>query len=270
MKLTVLVDNNTYIDKYYLGEPAVSYYLEDGETKVLFDTGYSDVFLKNAADMNIDLFQIDYLVFSHGHNDHTGGFAHFLNNKEKKKPYTIVAHPHAFYEKRMDDSMISAPISMEDMKGLGKVIATKPPFYLNRNLLFLGEIPRVMEYESQTPIGVQKGTDGFLDDYVLDDSALVYVGGEGIYIITGCSHSGICNIIEYSKKVTGREKVMGVIGGFHLFDINEQTKKTKNYLKEQNIPNLYPCHCTSLKVKGEFLKELDLEETGVGLTLVWE
>lgn len=51
MKLTILVDNNTYIDKYYYGEPAVSYYIETEDNRVLFDTGYSDVILKNAGIM---------------------------------------------------------------------------------------------------------------------------------------------------------------------------------------------------------------------------
>lgn len=58
MKLTVLVDNNTLIDRYYLGEPGASYYLEDGDAKILFDVGYSDVFLKNAAALDIDLSQL--------------------------------------------------------------------------------------------------------------------------------------------------------------------------------------------------------------------
>lgn len=49
MKLTVLVDNNTFIDRYFLGEPAVSYYIEDEDDKILFDTGYSDVFISNAV-----------------------------------------------------------------------------------------------------------------------------------------------------------------------------------------------------------------------------
>lgn len=55
MKLTVLVDNNTYIDRYYLGEPALSFYIEDGGDKILFDTGYSDAFIRNAEKMGIDL-----------------------------------------------------------------------------------------------------------------------------------------------------------------------------------------------------------------------
>ena len=55
MKLTVLIDNNTYIDEYYIGEPALSYYIEDENERLLFDTGYSDAFIRNAQAMNIDL-----------------------------------------------------------------------------------------------------------------------------------------------------------------------------------------------------------------------
>ena len=53
MKLTVLVDNNTFIDQYYLGEPAVCYYIEDGETKILLDAGYSDAYIRNADALGI-------------------------------------------------------------------------------------------------------------------------------------------------------------------------------------------------------------------------
>ena len=55
MRILVLVDNNTYIDQYYLGEPAACFYLEDGGTKILLDAGYSDVFIKNAGKMHVDL-----------------------------------------------------------------------------------------------------------------------------------------------------------------------------------------------------------------------
>ena len=78
MKLTVLVDNNTYIDQYYLGEPAVSYYIEDEGARVLLDTGYSDIFLSNAEKMGIDLSRLTHIALSHGHNDHTGGLRFLL------------------------------------------------------------------------------------------------------------------------------------------------------------------------------------------------
>ena len=53
MKLTVLTDNNTIIDRYLLGEPGLSFYLEDGEDSLLFDVGYSDVFLQNARTLGL-------------------------------------------------------------------------------------------------------------------------------------------------------------------------------------------------------------------------
>ena len=79
MRLKVLEDDNTFIDNYYLGEPAVSYYIEDGNNKILFDTGYSDAFIKNANKMDINLNKLNKLVISHGHNDHTGGLKYFFD-----------------------------------------------------------------------------------------------------------------------------------------------------------------------------------------------
>ena len=87
MKLVVLVDNNTFIDQYYLGEPALSIYLENAGQKYLFDTGYSDVYLKNAAAMQLKLDNLDAVIISHGHNDHTGGLAFFSKNKVAPQAY---------------------------------------------------------------------------------------------------------------------------------------------------------------------------------------
>src|SRR4051812_44647951 len=99
MKLTVLVDNNTYIDRYFVGEPAVSYLIEDDGKKILFDLGYSDLFIRNAEKMRIDLRTLDYVALSHGHNDHTWGMDPFIRLVSEAKleqlPYklpTIIAH----------------------------------------------------------------------------------------------------------------------------------------------------------------------------------
>ena len=62
---------------YYLAEPGVSYYIEDGNEKILFDTGYSTVIIENAKKMNINLNDVNKLVISHGHDDHTGGLIYF-------------------------------------------------------------------------------------------------------------------------------------------------------------------------------------------------
>ena len=255
MKLTVLVDNNTFIDEYYLAEPALSFYIECDHKKILFDVGYSDVFLKNANKMGIDLSLCDYVVLSHGHNDHTGGLEYFNSN------CPIVCHPGCFHKKYVDDLYIGSPVSVMDFEGCVE------PFWLSEHLVYLGEIPRVCGFENANAIGYEL-VDGLKkDDYLLDDSALVYTTNDGLFVITGCSHSGICNIIEYAKKVCKDSRILGVIGGMHLFGVNEQTLDTIQYLNKCNIKDVYPCHCVSLYVKAKMLECLNVHEVGVGLSI---
>lgn len=70
MKITVLVDNNSRIDNYLLAEPALSLLIEHKDKKILFDTGFSNVFIQNAKALTIDLNNITDTVISHEHNDH--------------------------------------------------------------------------------------------------------------------------------------------------------------------------------------------------------
>jgi 7,8-dihydropterin-6-yl-methyl-4-(beta-D-ribofuranosyl)aminobenzene 5'-phosphate synthase len=138
---------------------------------------------------------------------------------------------------------------------------------VSENIYFLGEIPQLNDFESRKIIG-QVNQDGiFIDDYVIDESAIAYKSDNGLFIITGCSHSGICNIIEHSKEVCNEDRIIGVIGGFHLFDVDSKLEKTVNYFKENNVSNLYPCHCVSFKVKAEIFKNIPIQEVGVGLEL---
>ncbi len=84
---------------------------------------------------------------------------------------------------------------------------------------------------------------------------LVYTTPEGIYIVTGCSHSGICNIVEHAKRVTGDSRVLGIIGGFHLFKLGETVDQTISILKTDDIESLLPCHCTSFRVERPSIRK---------------
>lgn len=266
MKLRVLVDNNTYIDQYYCGEPAVSYYIEDKDIKLLFDVGYSDLFLTNMKKFNIDINDIENIVISHGHDDHTRGLKYYFENIENHN-LTITAHPDAFKEKKIGNLKICSPYLEEDLKKKCNLNFSKKPIKISENIVFLGEIPQINNFENRKAIGKKQGENNLEDDYVLDDSAIVYKSNDGIFIITGCSHSGVCNIIEYAKRVCNDNRVIGIIGGFHLFEVNEQLDNTINYIKSNNIEGIYPCHCTSLAVKAEMYKVLPIEEVGVGLEI---
>lgn len=269
MKLTVLVDNNVYIDHYYYGEPALSFFIEDEEESILFDTGYSHVFFENAKKLGIDLTRSQKLVLSHGHNDHTGGLVHIDSLFTKQKP-EIIAHPLTFFPKRAEEGAIGSPESAEKLRENYLLTLSKTPISVSTNITFLGEIPQLVDFEPRQQVGETKLEDAYVADYVLDDSALVFKGKEGIYIITGCSHSGICNICEYAKEVTGVDKISGVIGGFHLFEEDEQLAETIRYFKENNIPELLPCHCVSFAAKSAIHQEIPIGEVGVGMSIEWD
>ena len=262
MRITVLVDNNTNIDQYYLGEPAVSYYIEDGDVRLLFDAGYSDAAVRNASAMGIDLGRLTHIVLSHGHNDHTRGLQFLPDSKAR-----LVAHSDCFESKFYGAEDIGAPFSAEEAARRWNCTLTKDVYRISDDLLFLGEVPRVTDFEAKEPIGTVCRGGKSEPDFLLDDSALVYRSDKGIFIITGCSHSGICNIVSYAMSVCADRRLLGVLGGFHLLEDNAQLAKTVDFLAAQNPQKLYPCHCVSLTGKARLMSRLPVGEVGVGTVL---
>ena len=213
MKITVLVENNTRIDNYLLAEPALSLLIELEGRKILFDTGYSDVFLKNARTLGIDLTDITDIVLSHGHDDHTGGLRYIKPNKAVK----LTAHPAIFDEKVGEDKIhYGCPVSRKELEERFNLILSSAPYFLTENLCFLGQIENNISCD-------------------IDDSALVYKSCDGLIVITGCSHSGIINILNYAKKVTGISKIKGLLGGLHLINKfgGEGYAKEKMYFPDE-------------------------------------
>ena len=273
MELTVLVDNNTIIDQYYFAEPAVSYWIEDNNKKLLFDVGYSDIFIKNAKKLNIDLKQADCLVLSHGHFDHTGGIEPYINFAgPRTKNIRLVAHPFIFNQKIYEGfGDIGTKQRKKEIQKYFDLNLSKKPLWLTENLCFLGHILRKNNFEAKEPLGIVIKNGKKSPDYLMDDSALVYKSKRGIVVITGCSHSGISNIIEYAKKVCGREKILDVIGGFHLLNTKRKIlENTIKYLEACKIMDFHPCHCTDLKAKIELGKHFPIQEVGSGLVLKYK
>lgn len=266
MKLTVLVDNNTLIDHYFQGEPAVCYYIEDHNTSILFDTGYSNLFLENAKTLHINLSNLSSIVLSHGHNDHTGGLK-FLTSNPLFQNIQLIAHPDVFKSRTEGGKEIGSPLTQTEIEKVFDLKLSKIPIRISKNILFLGEIPAYHSFEKRKSIGFITENEKQYEDFVADDSAIVYQGDKGLFIITGCSHSGICNIIEHAKNVCKEQKILGIIGGFHLFERSPKLFETINYFKKNQIKNLYPCHCVSFQAKAEIHKAISIIETGVGIQI---
>lgn len=278
MILTVLVDNNTTIDRYFYGEPGVSYFIECDDKKYLFDTGYSDIFLQNAAKMGIDLLAVDTIVLSHGHNDHTWGlcelvkrYSEALAEGYEHKKTSIVAHPDAFLDKNVAGLDVGSMFSANQLQKSFSLKLSKEPLWLTEKLVFLGEVERTNSFEAQTPVGKTLRDNIWEADFVLDDSAMAYISDKGLVIITGCSHAGICNIIEYAKKVCKEERVYDVVGGFHLLNPSRHTlDNTVEYLEKCRLHAIYAGHCTDLRSKIRLAQVANVEEVGVGLVVEYK
>ena len=191
----------------------------------------------------------------------------YLSKNIKSENIEIIAHPNCFDKKYYEYEYIGTPILKKNLEQNFKLNLKSEPVEISKNIVFLGEIPIINDFENRDAIWSCESINGTIDDYVKDDSAIVYKSEKGLFIITGCSHSGICNIIEYAKKVCKQDNIYGVIGGFHLFNLNEKLEKTISYFKENLLKEIYPCHCVSLNAKIEMGKELEIKEVGVGLKL---
>ena len=258
MRISILTDNTA--GDGFEAEHGLSYLIEiDGEN-ILFDTGLSDIFLKNASKLGKNVLDdVETVVLSHGHGDHGNGLFH-LNNK------MLLTHPGAFIKRyrKKDHSPIGLAIDEEKLRQKFKITTSLKPVRITENLWFLGEIPRQTDFES-------KHTDFLLnsgeEDFIADDSALVATINNELVVISGCAHSGICNICEHAKKVTGIGTIKAVIGGFHLKDAGVQTQKTSAYFEESNIQLLFPAHCTQAVAKAYFRQRFQFPDVKTGMVL---
>ena len=276
MKISVLVDSNTLALRYFKAEWGISLLIEEEKHKILFDVGYSGIFIENAYKMNKHFWDLDYLIFSHAHLDHTWGLSELIKlftqatmeNINYKIP-TLIAHPHIFLHRELGSiKEVGLMVSEEQVKRHFNVKLSIDPIWITERLVFLGEIKRKNDFEAKIPVGKIDGKNGKEDDYVLDDSALAYRSTEGLVIITGCSHSGICNIIEQAKEVCKEDKIIDVVGGFDLLNPNRhQLEGTLDYFKKLQLEELHTCHCTDLHSRIALSKVSNLKEVGVGLTL---
>lgn len=260
IQISILVDNTA--GGKFGAEHGLSYLIEVNAKKYLFDAGYSDLFLQNAEKLGISVHEnVETVVLSHGHWDHGNGLKH-LNNKK------LIAHPDVFSKRlrKRDRSTVGINLTETEVQQKFDILSTKTPFEIAEKFWFLGEIPRLNNFESrQTTFVFEDGS----DDFVNDDSALALVANNELVVVTGCSHSGICNICEYAKQVTGVDKIKAVIGGFHLKTANEQTLKTIEYFKANKVETVLPSHCTDLPALALFQQEFNSVQLKTGQQLTF-
>ena len=253
MRLTVLVDNHA--KGKLRAEWGLSMLLETKQGKTLFDFGSSNMYLENAAQLGLDLKDVKRCVLSHGHWDHGTGLVGWVNGGE------LICHPEVFTERHRGNRVLGLPCTENEVSSKMSITMSRKPLEIEKNVFFLGEIPRKTDFESKhTPF---KKTDGS-EDFVNDDTGLAMVTAKGLTVLSGCAHSGICNIVEHAKEVTGVSKVHALIGGFHLKGNGETTMRTIAYLKKFNPDFISSSHCTDFEALTAFYQAFGSIPFGVG------
>ncbi len=227
MKLVTLIENTG--PGHLTAEHGLSLYLETGNHKILFDTGASGAFGDNAQKLGVDLSRVDMAVLSHGHYDHGGGLACFLEINEAAKIYV---NRHAF-----------AP----HFNAAGKDIGLDPGLRENPRFVFVDKelqmVPGISLHTipclPEDSAGMTMLENGVFkpEDFRHEQYLLLEEKGKKI-LISGCSHKGIRSIARYFRPDV-------LIGGFHFMKIHDRAfleEAAKTLLEQPTV--YYTGHCT--------------------------
>jgi 7,8-dihydropterin-6-yl-methyl-4-(beta-D-ribofuranosyl)aminobenzene 5'-phosphate synthase len=227
------------------------------ERHILFDTGATpNGMIENMQRLDLTPKDIETVVLSHGHFDHTTGLDGLVRTLGRAN-LPLLIHPEFWNRRRLvipgSDPFELPTTSKSALEGVGfEIIEEKQPsFLLDGTLLVTGEVDRTTEFEKGMP-GQQALRSGEWewDSLILDDQAiLLHVQGKGLVILTGCGHSGIVNIVRYAQKLTGIKQIYAILGGFHLGGMTPEPiiQRTCEALAAFAPEVLVPTHCTGYR-----------------------
>jgi 7,8-dihydropterin-6-yl-methyl-4-(beta-D-ribofuranosyl)aminobenzene 5'-phosphate synthase len=225
--------------------------------RLLFDTGVTPTgCVDNMARLELDPTDLEVIVCSHGHFDHTTGLAGLIGALGQVS-LPVVLHPEFWSRRRLVipgrepfDLPTTSRHALEEA-GFTIIEHRQPSFLFDSSVLLTGEVDRTTTFETGLPTheAYRNGV-WSPDPLILDDQALIaHVAGKGLLILTGCGHSGIVNICRYARRLTGIDRIYAVIGGFHLNGPHFEPiiGATCDALGDLAPEVIVPSHCTGWK-----------------------
>jgi 7,8-dihydropterin-6-yl-methyl-4-(beta-D-ribofuranosyl)aminobenzene 5'-phosphate synthase len=268
LKITIL--STMLADGPELGEWGFAALVEVDGHRILFDTGaHTDVVLKNARSLGLDLSTVPEVILSHNHWDHVGGFLTLRQSVMTGTPGAL-ARTHVgkgiFYPRTSgfpaveDNQMLRLKAEYEQTGGI--FVVHDGPEQIHPGVWLTGPVPRKYPERNWSGSGKVTTPSGIIEDNLPEDMALIFDTGQGLVVLTGCGHAGVINIIDHARSITRPARVHALIGGIHLFSASEETLAwTAGKLKSFGVDNFIGAHCTGLETVYRFRRDLGLDRT---------
>lgn len=289
-KITILSDSIP--GRYTIGEWGFSAVVEVTSHHVtkrfLFDASDKpETVLFNADKLGIDVCDVEDVVLSHHHADHTGGLDNLRRTCAAINPKGIsrvhVGAPEFFWPRVDGDGNQKNPMVKErpqfEAAGGTFVIDDQPREFLLPGVFLTGRIARAHDektYLPTTPLRIQDPSGRLGEERVPEDQALVIDTAEGVVILTGCGHAGAVNTIEQAVRMVGGGRPNVILaGGLHWFQMDVGDWRSEgtldweaNSLASLNVGAMLGSHCTGLERFFYVRERLGLDPTRAAISSV--
>lgn len=249
MKITTLVENNSF-NELLESEHGLSLFVEIDNLKILFDTGKTNLFLINAKKLNVDLTNLDYVIISHAHYDHSNGMKYLKGRKDIITENTKIILAKDFFHKKYafrknEYDYNGINFKKDDFKNY-KFVNDIEEF---NNFIIFRNFKKSNSIETVSDGFYRKDGKQYIKDTFDDEIVLGLKTDKGLFLICGCSHIGLINILTDIEK---NYKVCGVMAGAHLSKCSEERIDfTVNKLKEKQYNYVSLMHCSGKRAEDK-------------------
>lgn len=223
--------------------------------KILFDTGaHEDTVQRNLRELKLDLSDVELVVLTHNHDDHTTGLMTLRRQFAAANPKALATayagtglfYPRVDADGKADDHMQRRRQQYEATGA--KVVDVAKPTEILPGVWLTGPVPRLHPERNWSPLGKVRTPAGDVEDTVPEDMTLVIQTDQGPVYLFGCGHAGVINTIEHARKTIDPRPVKAVIGGVHLFRATDQELAwTAAQLKTFGVQQFIGAHCTGIE-----------------------